>query len=77
MNTKKIIMSCLMSVALLCFIWLKTKNNLVETDLTLLNIEALASPERGEGHTCLGTGSLDCPSGSKVAYIATPYSIIL
>lgn len=66
-----------MSVALLCFIWLETKNNLVKTDLTLLNIEALASPESGKGHTCLGIGSLDCPSGSKVAYIATPFNITL
>ena len=74
MNTKKIIMSCLIALMLLCFVWLKNKNNNLQVDLVLSNIEALASYENGEGYFCFGTGSLDCPDNrSKVTYIGPAY----
>ena len=70
MNTKKIITIFLMISVLLCFVWLKIKNDPVKTDLALSNIEALAQNESGENIICLGTGTLDCPSPHhKVYYI--------
>ncbi|RNC63489.1 NVEALA domain-containing protein [Proteiniphilum sp. X52] len=59
-----------MTLSLLFFIWLKSKNRLIETDLTLSNIEALASTEDGGNVICIGSGSLDCPTPHrKVAFI--------
>jgi hypothetical protein len=68
MNAKKIITIGLMAVLLLCFIWLKTKNIAVKTDLTLSNIEALALNEGGENVMCIDVGTLDCPTTHRQVY---------
>lgn len=53
---------------------LKTKDEV--NDLLLMNVEALASGETGIPTDCYGTGSLTCPpSGRKVAYILTRWSL--
>ena len=45
------------------------------SDISLDNVDALAA---GEGVTkwyCLGSGSLDCPDGTKVKFIVDNYSL--
>ena len=49
MKTKKIGVTCFMTLVLMSFIWLKPKSNIIGTDLTLSNIEALALNEGGGG----------------------------
>lgn len=44
-------------------------------DVALDNIEALAAGEGSSMWFCRGSGSLDCPSGNKVAYIVDNYSL--
>ena len=39
------------------------------------NVEALASGEYEQGVICWGYGSLDCPTGEKVDWIATQYRL--
>lgn len=48
----------------------------VVNELLISNIEALASDEDGWHDTyCYGSGNLNCPDGSKVAYIVGKRSI--
>lgn len=40
------------------------------------NIEALASEESGNGrYFCYGSGTVDCPDGSKAEYVADNFSL--
>ena len=44
--------------------------------LLLDNVEALAAYEKDMPHTCLGSGSVDCPiSKVKVKYVFSGYSL--
>ena len=44
--------------------------------LLLDNVEALAAYEQDMPHTCLGSGSVDCPiSKVKVKYVFSGYSL--
>lgn len=45
------------------------------SSLLLDNIEALASDESPLHHFCYGTGSVDCPNGSKVEFVRTNLSL--
>lgn len=46
------------------------------SDVALDNIEALAAGEgSGSMWFCRGSGSLDCPNGTKVEYIVDDYSL--
>ncbi|MBS6575606.1 NVEALA domain-containing protein [Parabacteroides goldsteinii] len=57
-------------------IYFMEKESTTLSDVALDNIEALAA---GEGGTtmwfCHGSGSLDCPNGTKVKYILDHYSL--
>nr|WP_165359802.1 NVEALA domain-containing protein [Parabacteroides goldsteinii] len=44
-------------------------------DVALDNIEALAAGEGSSMWFCRGSGSLDCPNGTKVEYIVDNYSL--
>lgn len=56
-------------------LFMKEKNNSL-SDVALDNIEALAAGEgTGSMWFCRGTGSLDCPNGTKVKYIVRDYSL--
>lgn len=44
-------------------------------DVALDNIEALAAGEGSSMWFCRGSGSLDCPNGTKVKYIVDDYSL--
>lgn len=70
MEKKKTIVLCLMTLLIFCLICIKLKNNPIDSDIALYNIEALALNEGGGNFFCMGTGSLDCPSTHiKVAFI--------
>lgn len=43
--------------------------------LLVENIQALASGESNTHYFCYGTGSLDCPNGSKAEIVRTNFSI--
>ncbi|WP_304250984.1 NVEALA domain-containing protein [Parabacteroides gordonii] len=65
-----------MGILLAGGIYLMEEKNTSLSDVVLENIEALAA---GEGGTsmwfCRGSGSLDCPNGTKVKYIVDNYSL--
>ena len=64
---------------LLFFFILVVKYSLKEprvNTLLLDNVEALAAYEQDMPHTCLGSGSVDCPiSKVKVKYVFSGYSL--
>lgn len=72
---RNLIKVTVMGLALLGGIYLMNDENTSLSDVALDNIEALAA---GEGSTmwfCRGSGSLDCPNGTKVEYIVDNYSL--
>jgi len=65
---------CMMSLSYTVYRWNAKPEN---TDLWLMNVEALASGESSLPTDCIGIGSLDCPvSHQKVWYIASGYSLL-
>lgn len=52
------------------------KESTTLSDVALDNIEALAAGEGGSSMWfCRGSGSLDCPNGTKVKFIVDNYSL--
>lgn len=54
----------------------KSKQKLNISELMLSNVDALAEGETYYKYKCYGTGSVDCPNGSKVACVAWPLSFL-
>ena len=46
----------------------------VQSDLLLVNIEALAAGEDYVPIQCIGTGTVDCPLGGKTKFVMIGYS---
>ena len=46
----------------------------VQSDLLLMNIEALAAGEDYVPIQCIGTGTVDCPLGGKTKFVMIGYS---
>lgn len=46
----------------------------VQSDLLLMNIEALAAGENYVPIQCIGTGTVDCPLGGKTKFVMIGYS---
>ena len=46
----------------------------VQSDLLLMNIEALAAGEDYVPRQCIGTGTVDCPLGGKTKFVMIGYS---
>lgn len=46
----------------------------VQSDLLLMNIEALAAGEDHVPIQCIGTGTVDCPLGGKTKFVMIGYS---
>ncbi|WP_289004197.1 NVEALA domain-containing protein [Parabacteroides sp.] len=62
-------------ILLISSFYLVKENKMDVSDIALDNIEALAAGEGGIGKWhCLGSGSLDCPNGTKVEFIVENYS---
>lgn len=61
---------------LLSSLYLVKEKKIDISDITLDNIEALAAGEGtiGKWH-CLGSGSIDCPDGTKVEFFVDNYSL--
>ena len=47
----------------------------VQSDLLLMNIEALAAGENYVPIQCIGTGAVDCPLGGKTKFVMIGYSL--
>ena len=47
----------------------------VQSDLLLMNIEALAAGEDYVPIQCIGTGTVDCPLGGKTKIVMIGYSL--
>lgn len=47
----------------------------VANELLMSNIEALAANEDIHYTDCAGSGSVDCPDGTKVAYVLGLYNL--
>lgn len=57
------------------FSFLNTKQKVSIPSIMLANVDALAEGEENYEYMCFGSGSFDCPNGSKVAYVVWPMSL--
>lgn len=65
-----------MGILLIGGIYFMEKESTTLSDVALDNIEALAAGEGGSSMWfCRGSGSLDCPNGTKVKFIVDNYSL--
>ena len=65
-----------MGILLIGGIYFMEKESTTLSDVALDNIEALAAGEGGSSMCfCRGSGSLDCPNGTKVKFIVDNYSL--
>ena len=65
-----------MGILLIGCIYFMEKESTTLSDVALDNIEALAAGEGGSSMWfCRGSGSLDCPNGTKVKFIVDNYSL--
>lgn len=65
-----------MGILLVGGIYFMEKESTTLSDVALDNIEALAAGEGGSSMWfCRGSGSLDCPNGTKVKFIVDNYSL--
>ena len=74
MKTKQFLSKAIVVLLLIGGVSLIREKSIDISDIALDNVEALAA---GEGHTqwyCLGSGSLNCPNGTKVEFIVDNYS---
>ena len=76
MKKKQVLFKVIVAVQLLIGgVSLMSEKGVDISDVALDNVEALAA---GEGLTqwhCFGSGTLDCPNGTKVKYIIDDYSL--
>lgn len=64
---------CMMLLSYTVYRWNAKPEN---TDLWLMNVEALASGESSSPIRCIGVGSVDCPwSHEKVMYTVSGWSL--
>ena len=77
MKTKQVLSKVIVAVLLLISgVSLMGEKDVDISNIALDNVDALAAGEGGDtGWYCFGSGSLDCPDGTKVKYIIDDYSL--
>lgn len=71
---KKVIVLFTAVVAIVVMVLGKTSGKVVESELFLENVEALAAGEFGH-IICIGSGNVTCDTGAKVECVLRPFSL--